>query len=301
MLAASPPPLHARCKPDERRRAFERLLKLGERSEPIADVENIIFPGPGGLIPLRKYTPTEAQSEAAPALIYFHGGGLVAGSLNTHDALCRTLANAVKCLVVSVGYRLAPEHPFPAAIEDGCAAVRWTVSHAERLQIDSRRIGIAGDSAGANIAAVICQLLGETDFPPPALQLLLCPILDFGADTPSRRRFGAGYLVEMTELARELQQYLPAGSNMDDPRVSPLRATNLRGLPATYIHTAEYDPVRDEGLAYADRLRRSDIEVHHTCHAGMIHLFYALPGLIPYARAAWTQIAAQITPALCRS
>jgi acetyl esterase/lipase len=238
-------------------------------------------------------------TEPAPALVYFHGDGLVAGSLDTHDALCRTLANAACCLVVSVGHRLAPESPFSAAVDDGVAAVSWILTHSRTLQIAPHRIGIAGDSAGATVAAAVCQLLRGAPEPKPALQLLLCPILDLGADTASRKCFGAGFLLDMRNFALELEQYLPAGSDSSDPRVSPLRAANLRGLPVTHIHTAEYDPMRDEGSAYADRPRGADIEVHYTCHAGMIHLFYALTGVIPYSSTAMRPIGAQTARALC--
>jgi len=297
MLAVSAPSVRVRLPPNQRRQTFESLLKLGGLPEPIGKVENLTVPRSGGTILLRKYTPVRPTSEPAPALIFFHGGGLVAGSLDTHDALCRTLANAACCLVMSVDYRLAPEHPFPAAVEDGCAAVSWLLSHAAEMQINPNRIGIAGDSAGANLAAVVFQLLGHGPAPKPSLQLLLCPILDFGANTESRKRFAAGYLIETKDLALEMADYLPLGSDLNDPRISPLRTAHLSGLPATYIHTAEFDPVRDEGTAYADLLRRADVEVHYTCHAGMIHLFYALPRVIPYARSALQLIGAQIASA----
>jgi acetyl esterase/lipase len=177
--------------------------------------------------------------------------------------------------------------------------VAWILTHARTLRIASHRLGIAGDSAGATVAAAVCHLLRDAPGPKPALQLLLCPILDFGADTASRKRFGAGYLLDMQNFALELEQYLPTGSDSSDPRASPLRAANLRGLPVTHIHTAEYDPMRDEGSAYADRLRSAEIEVHYTCHAGMIHLFYALTGVIPYASTAMRLIGAQTARALC--
>jgi acetyl esterase len=299
MLAVSAPAVRVQLSADERRRAFASLMKLGGPPEPIGGIENLLAPGRGGPIALRKYSPKQPLSEPAPALVYFHGGGLVAGSLDTHDALCRTLANAARCLVVSVGYRLAPESPFPAAIDDGFAAASWLLTHAGALQIAPHRIGVAGDSAGAAVAAVVCQLLRDTPTPKPALQLLLCPILDFGANTGSRKRFGAGYLLDMQDFALELEQCLPTGIDLSDPRASPLRAANLTGLPVTYIHTAEYDPMLDEGVAYADRLRGADVEVHYTCHAGMIHLFYALAGVIPYANTAMRLIGAEIARALC--
>jgi acetyl esterase/lipase len=299
MLAVSAPAVRPQFDRHERRRTFASLMELGGRPESVGGVEELVVPGPGGPLPLRKYSPTQPLVGPAPALVYVHGGGLVAGSVDTHDTLCRTLANAAGCLVVSVGYRLAPESPFPAAVDDAVAAMSWTLTHASALRLAPHRIGIAGDSAGATVAAAVCHILKDTPGPRPALQLLLCPILDVGGDTASRRCFGAGYLLDMQDFALESAQYLPAAADASDPRASPLRASNLSGLPATYIHTAEYDPMRDEGVAYADRLKDAGIEVHYTCHAGMIHLFYALNGVIPYASTAMRQIGAQTARALC--
>jgi acetyl esterase/lipase len=273
-------------------------MKLGGLPEPIGDMANFSAPGPAGPIPLRAYVPVRAMIEPAAALVYFHGGGFVAGSLDTHESLCRALANSTGCVVVSVGYRLAPENPFPAALDDGCAAVTWILAHAASFRVDPRRIGLAGDSAGANLAAAVCQILRYTPGPKLVMQLLLCPILDFSAETESRRTFRAGYLFDMTDFLQQLKEYLPVGADLTDPRISPLCARELSGLPVTYIHTAEYDPMRDEGLRYAERLRAANIEVHYVCHAGMIHLFYALSGAIPSASAAVRRIATQIAPAL---
>jgi acetyl esterase/lipase len=293
MLAVAAPSPQSRITADDRRRAFERLLMLGRLPEPIGHVTELLAPGPGGPVPLRQYIPVRALEDLAPALIYFHGGGLVAGSPDTHDALCRTLANAAHCQVVSIGYRLAPEHPFPAALDDGCAAALWVLAQARSLRIDPQRLGIAGDSAGANLAAVVCQWLTQTAVTRPVLQLLLCPMLDHYADTESRRSFGSGYLVNLRELALEAEEYLGTGADPADPRVSPLRTADLSALPETIIHTAEFDPMRDEGLAYAQRLTSAGVPVRYTCHPGMIHMFYALPAVIPYARAALAQIAVE--------
>jgi acetyl esterase len=297
ILAAMTVPNRGPATLKERRQSFEKLMQLGHRSEPIKSIEELSAPGPVGPIALRQYTPSKTLNEPASALVYFHGGGLFAGGLDTHDAVCRVLANATGCSVISVAYRLAPECPFPAAIDDGCAAVSWIMAHATQLRLAPTHIGVAGDSAGANIAAVICQLLKDVPGSKLALQLLLCPILDWCTDTDSRRTFGSGYLIDTRDLALELEQYRPEGGDMHDSRVSPLLATDLAGLPTTYIHTAEFDPLRDEGQVYADRLRSARIEVHYTCHPGMIHMFYALPRLIPYADTAMQMIAAQLAPA----
>jgi acetyl esterase len=293
MLAVSAPQLRSPGAVCDRRRAFESLMVLGSVPEPIARVVDLVASGSGGSVPMRQYVPARALGDLAPALIYFHGGGLVAGSLDSHDALCRTIANAANCQVVSVSYRLAPEYPFPAALDDGCSAALWVLHHARSLRIDSQRLGIAGDSAGANLAAVVCQWFTKTVVTKPLLQLLLCPMLDYYADTESRRSFGSRYLVDLREVALEADEYLGTGADPTDPRISPLRNAELSALPTTVIHTAEFDPMRDEGFAYAQRLTSAGVQVHYACHPGMIHLFYALPAILPYARAALARIAAE--------
>jgi acetyl esterase/lipase len=225
-----------------------------------------------------------------PALVYFHGGGLVAGSLDTHDPVCRSLSSASGCVLFSVDYRLAPEHPFPAAISDGCHATQWIAAKAAELGIDPSRIGVCGDSAGATLAAVICHTIARSGDVRLALQFLLCPIMDFCAQTPSRRDFASGYLVDQATLEHDLKHYLGADGDPAHPQVSPLRSTDLAELPPTCIHTAEFDPLRDEGAAYADLLRGAGIPTTYRCHSGMIHLFYGMGSLIPYAATAYQLI-----------
>jgi acetyl esterase/lipase len=236
-----------------------------------------------------------------PALIYFHGGGLVAGSLDTHDPICRSLSNASGCMLLSVDYRLAPEYPFPAAIADGCHATEWVVRHAEELGIDPARIGVCGDSAGATLAAVVCQAVAAGGRGRLALQFLLCPIMDFCASTDSRRDYAAGYLVDQATLDHDLKYYLGADGDPMHPRVSPLRAAEVTNLPPTCIHTAEFDPLRDEGAAYAERLREAGVKTTYRCHSGMIHLFYGMGGLIPYVATAYRQMGTDIRSMLGES
>ena len=211
----------------------------------------------------------------------------MAGSLDTHDGICRSLANASGARLVSVDYRLAPEARFPAALEDACAATRLTAAHAVELGIDPGRLGICGDSAGATLAAVACRAIQAEGSVKLTFQFLLCPILDYAAETESRRAFAAGYLLDRETLAHDLAHYLGPCADPADPRVSPLRAPTLEGLPPTCIHTAECDPLRDEGERYAERLGRAGVRVSHRCHPGMVHLFYGLGGVIPQARTAY--------------
>jgi acetyl esterase/lipase len=248
-------------------------------------------------MPVRVYSPVDS-TEPMPGLVYFHGGGLVAGSIETHDAIARGLANSGRCRLLSIEYRLAPEHPFPAALQDCLAAIQYIAANAAQFHLDGARLGIVGDSAGATLAAATCQSAARSGGPALALQLLICPILDYSRTTPSRLEFARGYLVDQATLDHDLMHYLPPGAEPSDPRISPLLAPHIDGLPKTIIHTAEFDPLRDEGRNYFERLARAGIEVSYTCHPGMIHLFYGLGAVIPYARKAFEQIGAEIRTAL---
>lgn len=278
----------------ERRASLERLLSLGGEPERVARIEKRRIRGPGGLLRVWVYTPAGAPLGLLPGLVYFHGGGFVAGSLETYDGICRSLTNASGCRLVAVDYRLGPEAPFPAAVQDACAATRWVADHAAQLGIDACRICVAGDAAGGTLAAVVAQTLVAEEGPPLALQYLLCPILDYEAKTPSRGDFGSGYLLERETLEHDRRHYLDGAADAGDPRISPLRAQRLDGLPAACIHTAECDPLRDEGAAYAERLERAGVRVHYRCHPGMIHLFYGLKAVIPYAATAFHLIGADL-------
>jgi acetyl esterase len=292
-LAALNPPSARSLSVSERRSALEHLLSFSGVREEVGCVEDRTLPGAEGDLPVRLYSPPGTSSRPA-GLIYFHGGGLVAGSLESHDGICRSLANASGCRVISVGYRLAPEHPFPAAVSDGCAALAAVAAHSDDLAVDPARLVLCGDSAGATLAAVVCQANAAGARLPLALQLLICPIMDFGAATGSRREFAQGYLLDQATLDHDLDHYLGSGGNPMDPRVSPLRAAQFAQLPPTCIHTAEFDPLRDEGAAYAERLRAAGIRTTYRCHSGMIHLFYGMGRLIPYAATAYRLIGADI-------
>lgn len=294
-LAAMNPPSALSLTVDERRSALRHLLSFSGPTEAVGGVEDRTLPGAEGPLTIRIYTPDAGRSaETLPGLIYFHGGGLVAGSLDTHDPICRSLANASAWRVLSVQYRLAPEHPFPAAMADGRAATTWIAAHALEWGVDPERLGICGDSAGATLAAVVCQAMAVSQQVRLALQFLLCPIMDFAAESDSRRSFARGYLIDEATLQHDLKHYLGAGADRADPRISPLRAADLRALPPTAIHTAEFDPLRDEGQAYAERLEAAGVKTIYRCHPGMIHLFYGMGGIIPYAGAAFKQMGADI-------
>jgi acetyl esterase len=226
--------------------------------------------------------------------VFFHGGGMVAGSIETHDRIAAALAQATGCCLVSVGYRLAPEHKFPAAIEDAIAATRWVSEQAASLAIDAARLIVGGDSAGATLAAVVCQHALRNAGPAISAQCLLCPVLDFDETSPSRAAFAENYLIDKAILDADLADYLPDGADPADPRISPLRASDLAGLPAALIHTAEFDPMRDEGNAYASKLMAAGVEVEHFCHDGMIHNFHAMGAILPQGRRVILQIGEQV-------
>lgn len=278
---------------DDRRQGFADLMRLaGPRSE-IGAVDDVRVRGHEGWLAARVYTPDAPSSDAWPGLVYFHGGGLVAGNLDTHDPLCRVLARDALCKVVSVDYRLAPEHRFPAAVDDAVASLEDVLDRASAFGLDPRRIAVGGDSAGATLAAVSARHCATRTGSRPVCQFLLCPVLDMEPRTASRRDFGDGYLLDAGLMARDLADYAP-GSDRGDPRLSPLRAEGLEGHPAAVIHTAEFDPLRDEGAAYAEKLRRAGVSAEDHCHAGMIHHFYGLTGFIPRARSILGGIAADL-------
>ena len=285
--------------PEQMREGFRRFaLMVDYRTAPIGKIVEGQLPGPGGPLRTRSYFPQVTAAGRLPGLVYFHGGGGIFGSIDTHEGICRMLANESGCAVVAVGYRQAPEHKFPAAIEDGYAATAWVVGHAGELGLDPERIAVGGDSAGGNLAAVVCQRARQSNGPRLALQVLLCPVLDLNADTMSWRAFEKGYFLNRTMIDWMLNHYCTPELDRNDPRLSPLRAADLSGLPQAHIHTAEFDPLRDEGEAYAKRLERAGVAVKYTCHQGMIHHFFGMAGAIPYARTAMKMVGSAIRQAL---
>ena len=289
----------AAMSPQQMRDGFRRLAQAVDlKGVAVGGIEDGALPGPGGALPYRLYRPPQPAAEPLPALVFFHGGGCVFGDIDTHDGLCRMLCAESGCAVISVGYRQAPEHRFPAAVEDSYAATQWVADHATALGLDPHRIAVGGDSAGGGLAAVVCQMAITNHGPRLVLQLLFCPVMDMRAATASRRALAEGYFLNQATIDWMLRHYCAADVDLDDPRLSPLRATRFSGLPPAHIHTAEFDPLRDEGEAYAKALRHAGVPARYTCHAGMIHHFYAMAGAIPAARAALASAAAALREAL---
>lgn len=254
-------------------------------------------PGPTCEIPVRIYRP-RGMAGALPALVFYHGGGWVLGDLDTHDHLCRHLAHAADACVVAVDYRLAPEHKFPAAIDDAITAARWVASIGHELGIDGSRLALGGDSTGGNLAAAAALALRDDGGPALRLQLLMYPALDLTADNVSLAEFASGYLLSRTAIERFADWYLPDRTTRRDPRASPQLADDHRGLPPAFIQTAEFDPLRDEGAAYTETLRNAGVPVEYRCYPGMLHGFARMGGRVDLALTALDEAAAALKAAL---
>ncbi len=258
---------------------------------PMARVEAVEVPGQAGPIPARFYVPGGLPAGPPPLLVFFHAGGWVIGDLDTHDGVCRFLAAAAGTAVLSVDYRLAPEHPFPAAVEDAWAGFAWAVANAAELGIDPARIAVGGDSAGGNLAAVVSLLARAGGGAMPAMQLLIYPPTDSAGDLPSRQLFSTGFMLTKGDMDNFERHYLPPGTDPTDPRVSILLAPELSGLPPAYVATAGFDPLRDEGEAYALRMREAGVQVALRRHPGLIHGFANLTAVSRSSRGAMLEAA----------
>jgi acetyl esterase/lipase len=259
---------------------------------PMARVEAMTVPGQGGAIPARFYVPGGLPAgESAPLLVFYHGGGWVIGDLDTHDGVCRFLAAAAGTAVLSIDYRLAPEHPFPAAVEDAWAGFAWATANAAELGVDPNRIAVGGDSAGGNMAGVVSLLAKAAGGPLPAMQLLIYPPTDAAGDLPSRHLFREGFLLTKADMDEWQHHYLPPGTDAADPRASILLAPDLSGLPPAYVATAGFDPLRDEGEAYALRMRAAGVQVALRRHPGLIHGFANMTAFSRSSRGAMLEVA----------
>ncbi|MFO1247463.1 MAG: alpha/beta hydrolase [Alphaproteobacteria bacterium] len=281
---------------EERRAALTNLADLVDPpgTEPIGGVREHLMPVSDGHISLRIYSPLGEPARVLPGILFFHGGGWVAGSLETHDGLCRRLSNETGCRVIAVDYRLAPAHPFPYGLADAIAALNYVTQNTKAFGVDPARLGVAGDSAGGTLAAVLCRVARDAGGPAIAFQLLLCPILDVHGESAARRELAEGYFLDSETLRRDLELYLPRDAELSDVRLSPLCAEEFAGLPPAFIHTGQFDPFGDEGEEYAQKLGGFGVPVHGRAHPGMIHYFYCMPRMIPYAKEAMQIIGSEI-------
>jgi acetyl esterase len=291
LAAASDPPLHE-LSVAEARQVIVALFGTQGDPELVGAVEERTIPGAGGEMPTRIYKPY--GTGPFPVLVYLHGGGWVIGDLEAYDATCRALTNAAGCLVVAMEYRLAPEHKFPAAPEDCYAATCWVAANAAAIGGDPRRIAIGGDSAGGNLAAVVAQMARDRGGPALVYQLLVYPVTNYGYDTASYRENAEGYLLTRDAMVWFWNHYLRSAADGDNPLASPLRANDLRGLPPAMVLTAEFDPLRDEGEAYAMRLQEAGVPVTLKRYAGTIHGFFSLGAVLDQGKQAMADAAAAL-------
>ena len=300
LVISSGRPAYHQLSPKDARHLFRETRPASTPTPPqIGMVRDLTADGPLGPIPLRVYRPAGVPASTPLAvLVFFHGGGWVIGDLETHDVLCRQLTAGSGVSVVSVDYRLAPEHKFPAAVDDAWAATRWVVAHAGELAVDASRLAVGGDSAGGNLAAVVALLARDKGAPAIAVQVLIYPVTDLVGETRSYRDFAEGYLLTREGMRWFIAHYLTAEAEAADWRASPLRAQSLAGLPPALIVTAGFDPLRDEGEAYAERLRDAGVRVDSVCYGGMIHGFVPMGRLLDTAGRAISLIAGSLSQAL---
>jgi acetyl esterase len=298
VIKSGRPPYH-QLSPKDARQMFRETRPASTPPAPeIGAVKDLTADG----VPVRLYRPAGVSATTPlPALVYFHGGGWVIGDLETHDVLCRQYTAAAGISVVSVDYRLAPEHKFPAALDDAWSATRWVAAHAADLGIDAGRLAVGGDSAGGNLAAVVALRARDAGAPALALQLLLYPVTDVAAEAPSYTDFADGFMLTRESMRWFIAHYLDDRREATDWRVSPLRAASLAGVAPALVVTAGFDPLRDEGDAYARRLREAGVRVDHLCYGGMIHGFAPMGRLIDTGMRAVAHIAASLRQALVGS
>jgi acetyl esterase len=298
-LRASLPPFHTLSVADARAQFSARNVP-GMRADEVAKIENRDMQGPGGSLGLRVYTPK--GDGPFPLMVYFHGSGFVVCSLDTHDFMCRNLCAGTGCVVVSVDYRLAPEHKFPAAVDDCLAATLWAQANASALRADPGRVLLAGDSAGGNLAAVTALRIRDEGGPKLLAQLLIYPVTDhWTAGAVSMEENAEGYGLGKAGMIWFWNHYLSDASEAAHPHVSPLRANDLSRLPPALVLTAQYDPLRDEGEAYAEKLRAAGVEVSMKRWDGMNHGFFNLPGLVGKADQAVDETCAWVRGVLGRA
>lgn len=293
------PPTHTLAPKDAR--AFYRDRRSFTQPAPAAvrEVLDLMMPGPGGDIALRLYRPLGSAAGARlPLLVYYHGGGWTIGDLETHDTLCRELANGAGCAVVAVDYRMGPEHRFPAAVDDSIAALAWVQANAQSLGVDASRIAVGGDSAGGNLAAVVSIAARDAGGPAIAFQLLIYPATDMRCTAPSHQTNGQGYLLTRDTIAYFRGNYIRDDRDDLDWRASPLLHENLKGLPPAFVLTAGFDPLRDEGMQYADKLTAAGNRCTLVCFERQIHGFILMGKVLDEANTAVQLCAAQVRQAL---
>lgn len=288
--AAKAPPMTTLSPEEARRASAQGVATMAGDPEPGVATEPLTIAGPGGAIPARAYRP-DTQDAAAPLMVFAHFGGGVIGDLETSNAFCTILAKIARCPVLSVDYRLAPEHRFPAGLEDVLAAYRWGRDNAARFGAPSGRAAIGGDSMGGNFAAIVCQDLKRAGEPQPALQLLIYPCVDVASETASMATYADAFPLSSAMMDWFVGHYMGPGDNPADPRLSPIKAEDMTSLAPAIVITAGFDPLVDQGEAYARRLKEAQDHVVYRCYDGLAHGFTAFTGAVPDADVACREIA----------
>ncbi|HUO02103.1 MAG TPA: alpha/beta hydrolase [Rhizomicrobium sp.] len=284
------------------RKNFATFMKLvGPKDVPVGKTRNFTIPGPGGEIRARSYAPVAAGGDALPALIYFHGGGFVVGDLDTHDGLCRLFAHEGGFRVIAVEYRLAPEHKWPAALDDAITALCWIAENAPALGIDAGRIAVGGDSAGGLLTACLTQAMKKKGGVAIAFQLLMFPSTDLAGTFASMEKFAVGYFMDKRTIEWNTEQVLPKGADPKSAKISPLRAKDFSGLPPAYVMLGGYDPLHDEGLAYAEKLKEAGVQATVADYGDMVHCFIYLQTVLPQAHEAVAAAAKAVKDALAEA
>ncbi|HET7738114.1 MAG TPA: alpha/beta hydrolase fold domain-containing protein [Tepidiformaceae bacterium] len=289
------PPLHTQTPESARASALARRPAV----EPVpveGGVEDRTIPGPGGDLPIRIYRPGGPGPH--PVLVYFHGGGWVIGDLDQNDNLLRTMTNLSGCVIVSVDYRLAPEAKFPGPAEDSYAATAWVAANAAALDVDASRLAVGGESAGGNLAAAVTLMARDRGGPPIRFQWLMYPVTDSNVDTASYHENAQGYLLERAGMIWFWDHYVRSDADRIHPYAAPLRADDLSGLPPALVITAEFDPLRDEGAAYAEALKAAGVPVDYSCAPGQTHAYFTMFAMVDAGRAALEEVSAKMKAAL---
>jgi acetyl esterase len=296
---AGRPPFDA-LTPDEARQAYAASRAvLAPEPQQVAEARDLTCPGPHGDIPLRLYRPAGAEpDQVLPVLVYFHGGGWLLGGLDSHDTTCRHFANAARCVVVSVDYRMAPEHKFPAAVDDSAAATRWVIEHAGSLGVDPARVAVGGDSAGGNLATVMALMARDGTLPPLVFQLLIYPATDMAMTTVSSQTITETVPLTSKTMKWFIDHYMRGPQDVVDWRASPARAADLSGTAQALVLTCSCDPLRDEGIEYARRLEREGVRVTHLHFSDQIHGFVSMGRIIRTAGTAIDMMAGVLGKAL---
>jgi len=300
MVVKSGRPAYHTLSPKEARQLFRETRPAATPAPPaIGRVQDLVADTDAGAVPVRIYRPSSVpDATALPVFVFYHGGGWVIGDLETHDVQCRQVTAEAGISVVAIDYRLAPEHKFPAAVDDAWAATRWVVANAAKLGVDPSRLAVGGDSAGGNLAAVVALMARDHGAPVIKLQVLVYPVTDVAAESRSYSDFADGYMLTRDSMRWFVAHYLKTGDDASDWRVSPLRAASHRGVAPALVVTAGFDPLRDEGAAYAERLREAGVTVDYVCYGGMVHGFMPMGRLIETGNRGLAHVAASLRDAL---